>query len=526
MALGEPKLTVPALLTAAARERADTEAVVDGAVRWTYRELAERVRAFSAACLASGVRPGDRVALWAANGHRWIVAALGVISAGGVLVPVNTRYKGAEALWILRRSDARLVLVEDGFLDNDYVAMLREAAEDGAATLPEIVAINDEHDRVCSWDGFLARAADVGDEEVRARAEAVREDDYSDMLFTSGTTGNPKGALTTHAQNLRVFGAWSARTGLRHGDRYLVVNPMFHTFGYKAGVLACLITGATILPQAVFDVTRTLRLVDAERVSVLPGPPTLYSSILDHPQRGEVDLSSLRLAVTGAASVPIALVERVRTELFPTVLTAYGLTESCGVVTTCVVGDDARVIAETSGRAIDGVEVAVVGEDGAALPAGETGEIVVRGYNVMQGYHEDPAATAEAIDADGWLHTGDVGRLDAEGNLTITDRLKDMFVVGGFNAYPAEIEQVLARHAAVAEAAVVGIPHERLGEVGRAHVVVRPDADPTEEDVLAHCRRNLANFKVPREVVFVDALPRNASGKVLKTVLRAGADSS
>lgn len=339
------------------------------------------------------------------------------------------------------------------------------------------------------------------------------------MFFTSGTTGRPKGALTAHGQNIRAFDAWSERAGLRHGDRYLIVNPLFHTFGYKAGVLACLGRAATMVLQPVFDVRETLRLVSEEKVTVLPGPPAIYTSILDHPDRHAYDTSSLRLAVTGASVVPVALVERMREELKLTVLTAYGLTESCGMVSMCTADDDARTVARTSGRAVDGVDLCVVDAAGNPLGAGENGEIVVGGYNVMRGYFEDPAATAEAIDAQGRLHTGDVGCLDADGNLTVTGRLKDMFLVGGFNVYPAEIEQLLARHGQISEAAVVGIPDPRLGEVGRAYVTARPGERPDPAEVIAFCRERLANFKVPREVVVLDRFPRNAMGKVLKTAL-------
>lgn len=509
--------TIPALLIETAAAHGDAEAVVDSEVRWTYDELHAQVRKVVAALVETGVRPGERVALWGRNGHRWIAAALGVLSAGAVLVPVNTRYKGAEAHSLLQRSGTRLLLVDDGFLGNDYSGMLRAAA--GTAELPEMVAMS-EGTELPSWQSFLDRGVRTPEAQVTERFRAVRPDDPSDMLFTSGTTGQPKGALTEHAQNIRAYDAWGRRTGLRTGDRYLIVNPMFHSFGYKAGVLACLVRGATMLPEAVLDVPRVLRRVSEEHVTVLPGPPALYTSMLDHPERGDADFSSLRLAVTGASTVPIALVERLRAEMFPTVLTAYGLTESCGVVTTCVHSDEDRVVAETAGSAIEGVEVEISAPDGTRLPAGETGEVLVRGYNVMRGYYADPESTAAAVGSDGWLHTGDVGRLDERGNLTITDRLKDMFVVGGFNAYPAEIEQVLGGHPGIAESAVVGVPDERLGEVGRAHVVARPGSELTAEQAIAHCRERLANFKVPRQVVLVDELPRNAGGKVLKNKLR------
>ncbi len=511
--------TIPQVPAHAVASYPGREAVVDGDVRWTFAELGERVRTAAGAMAASGVRHGDRVAVWAPNGHRFILAALGAGAAGAVLVPINTRYKGEEARWILAKSGARLLQVATGSLGNDYVAMPPDADPHagGLAGLGEVV---DLHEGSPDWPRFLDRAGTVADADVRDRAAQIRPEDLSDMFFTSGTTGRPKGAMTTHAQNIRVYEAWSAGVGLREGDRYLLVNPMFHTFGYKAGLLACLIQGATLVPQAVFDVGGALATIAAEHITIVPGPPTLYASMLDHPERAGFDLGSLRIAVTGASVVPVPLIERIRAELCPKVVIAYGLTETCGTAT---VGDsdaDAETIATTVGRAIDGTEVKVLGHDGRPAAPGDSGEVLVRGYNVMQGYFDDKAATVAAIDADGWLHTGDVGVLSPDGNLRITDRLKDMFVVGGFNAYPAEIEQTITRHEAVSEAAVVGVPDERLGEVCRAYVIVRPGATVTEEEIISFCGTRLANSKVPRSVRFVEALPRNASGKVLKYELR------
>ena len=360
------------------------------------------------------------------------------------------------------------------------------------------------------WAAFERCGASVRAAVVRERADGVRPDDVSDIMFTSGTTGRSKGAMTSHERSLAVARAWADTGRLTRADRYLVVNPFFHTFGFKAGLLACLVSGATLVPQAVFDAGQAMRLVEAERITVFPGPPTIYATILDHPERGARDLSSLRLAVTGAADVPVALVERMQRELgFETVLTAYGLTEAV-VATMCRPGDAAETVARTSGRSAAGFEVRI----------GEQDEILLRGPNLMLGYLDDLEATKAAIDADGWLHTGDAGRLDAAGYLTITGRIKDMYICGGFNVYPAEVEQVLARLDGVAESAVVGTPDRRLGEVGQAFIVRRPGHALEAADVLAFCRERLANYKVPRRVEFRDALPRNPSGKVLKRALR------
>jgi acyl-CoA synthetase (AMP-forming)/AMP-acid ligase II len=510
--------TIPGLIARAAAEFPGREALVDDGVRWTFGELAEEVYRVAGAMIASGVSPGDRVAVWAPNGRQFVTAALGAVTAGAVLVPVNTRFRGDEAAWIVRKSGARLLLVANDFLGNDYLGMLRDAAPDLDVDV-DVVTLTETGGGV-PWERFRERYMPVPRDSVLKRAADVDETDISDMFFTSGTTGRPKGVLTAHGQNLRVFQAWADGVGLRPKDRYLIINPMFHTFGYKAGVLACLLAGATMVIQQVFDAAEAIKLIGVEKITVMPGPPTLYASILDHPARAGADLSSLRLAVTGAAVVPVALVERVRKEMFPEVIIAYGLTESCGTVTVGSKDADAETISRTVGKPIEGTEVIVAGLDGTPLPNGEPGEVLVRGYNVMRGYFEDAEATAAAIDADGWLHTGDVGSFDSAGNLRITDRLKDMFVVGGFNAYPAEIEQVITRHDDVSEAAVIGVPDERLGEVGRAYVIPRPGSAVTEEEIVAFCRERLANFKVPRSVRVVQALPRNAAGKVLKTQLR------
>ncbi|MGY0492527.1 FadD3 family acyl-CoA ligase [Streptomyces sp. WG-D5] len=513
--------TVPELVRDAAERHGGREAVVEGRTRISYAELGERVERAAAACVAAGVTAGDRVALWAPNTLDWIVSALGAVSAGAVLVPLNTRFKGAEAADILDRSRARLLFVTGTFLGTSYVASLRRAQDAGAELphLERVVVFGDtapDAPGYSTWKDFLAGGDKVTGEQVRARSAGIAPSDPSDIIFTSGTTGRPKGAVITHAQTLRGYEIWSDLAGLREGDRYLIVNPFFHTFGYKAGVIACLMRGATMVPQPVFNVDTVLANIASERISVLPGPPTLHQSLLDHPARDTHDLSALRLVVTGAAVVPLQLVERLRGELgVDTVLTAYGLSEASGIVTMCRRGDPAELIAQTSGRAIPGTEVRVESSG-----PGEPGEVLVRGFNVMREYFEDPAATAETVTEDGWLRTGDVGVMDEQGYLRITDRIKDMFIVGGFNAYPAEIEQLLGLHPEVADVAVVGVPDGRLGEVGMAYVVRRRGATVTADDLIAWSRREMANYKVPRQVAFVGELPRNASGKVVKGELR------
>lgn len=513
--------TTPILLRSAVERFGDAEALVDGDVRLSWKDLGRQVEAAARAFIAAGVEHGDRVAIWAPNVWEWPVALLGLQSVGAVLVPLNTRYKGDEAAYILDASGARLLVTVDGFLDNDYVTMQRGSGTDLPALERIVVFRGGSSEGTLSWDDFLAAGDAVVPDAVDARIAALGPGDVSDMLFTSGTTGAPKGVLAAHGQALRAVQAWCRGVGLQADDRYLIVNPFFHSFGYKAGILACFITGATMVPLAVFDVPAIMELIAAERITMLPGAPTIYQSILNDPQRAERDLSTLRLAVTGAAAIPVELVRRMRADLgFETVVTAYGLTEANGFATMCRHDDDAETIATTSGRAMPDIEVRVVDDDGHDVPRGEPGEIVVRGYNVMFGYFNAPDQTAETIDAGGWLHTGDIGVMDDRGYVKITDRKKDMYIVGGFNAYPAEIENLLSNHPAVGQAAVIGVPHERLGEVGVAYVILRTGEAVTSEKLIAWARENMANFKVPAEVHIVDSLPTNPAGKVLKYELR------
>lgn len=513
--------SVPAMAAAAAAEHSDRVAIAAGGVRRTYPELLAAARRFGAALVASGLAPGERVAVWAPNSVEWVVAALGTLESGGVLVPVNTRFKGAEAADVLARSGARVLVTVAGFLGTDYVAMLRDAAR-ALPDLRTVVVTTDEPapEGTQSWEEFLGGATDAALDEVARRGAALGPDDPCDVLFTSGTTGTPKGVVQTHGRTLCVATDWVAMTGLSAGDRYLMVNPYFHMFGLKAGVLASVAAGATMLPVAVFDAERVLHRVAATRVTVLPGPPTLYQSLLDHPGRDAHDLSSLRVAVTGAADIPVELVRRVREELpFSLVVTGYGLTEA-GTAAATSPDDDAETVATTVGRARPGFEVRVVDAAGDDVGPGEPGEILLRGGSVLSHYLDDPEATAQAFTGDGWLRTGDLGTLDGAGRLRIVGRSKDMLIVGGFNVYPAEVENHLLEHPDVGQVAVVGVPDARMGEVGVAFVVPAAGAAASGESIVAWSRTRMANYKVPRRVAIVAELPTTASGKVEKAVLR------
>lgn len=542
----EQPQTIPALVAYAAEHFTDREALVDGPVRLSFAELAEQVRRTSAALIASGVKHGDKVAIWAPNTARWVIAALAATSVGAAMVPLNSRYRGIEAHQILSRAEARVLFVAEGFLDTSYTRLLVEGAAQlgytdeahvvpGLPKLKTLVSLPAGESGapvgtavlpLSGWDDFLAAGLGADPALVAERAAQVTAQDIADVIFTSGTTGRSKGVISAHRQSLGVSYAWADHAQITEEDRYLVVSPFSHTFGYKVGILVCLATGAAIYPMATFDLDATVRLLREEKISVIPGAPTIHQSILDHPNFPAAEETNWRLAVLGSAMVPDRLLERLRTEArVQQLTTAYGLSEAV-VVTMCRPGDSAHTVTSTAGRPTAGFEVRVVDTAGRNVPAGTAGEVLVRGENVMLGYLDDPEATAKAIDADGWLHTGDMGKLNEDGYLSIVDRIKDMFTVGGFNVYPAEVENTIGSLDGVSACAVLPQPDDRMGEVAHAVVEVLPGSQLTEQDVITHCRKWLANYKVPRSVEITAQLPRNAAGKILKRSIRPLAPAS
>ncbi|MEY3147384.1 MAG: hypothetical protein RL688_603, partial [Actinomycetota bacterium] len=375
----------------------DREALVDGDRRWSFSEVVKAVEGAARSFIALGLQHGDRLAIWAPNSAEWIFSALGAQIVGGVLVPINTRFKGSEAAYVLNHSGAKFLLCDNKFLGQNYAQELRDS-HIALPSLEHIIDFSGNTDTQCTpWQDFLVQGNSVPLMAVHEREQKIMPSDLCDIIFTSGTTGKPKGVMSRHDQTIRVFTEWSSIVGLSESDRYLIVNPFFHTFGYKAGFLACLLSGATMIPVPMFDVPTVLKIVNQEKITALPGPPTLYLSILNHPERNNFDLSSLRLAVTGSAAVPVEMIRRMRQELtFTVILTAYGLTESTGTITMCRADDDPLTISTTSGRAISDVEVRVVDQNNAEVSRGTAGEIICRGYNVMPGYFENPEATAQA----------------------------------------------------------------------------------------------------------------------------------
>ncbi len=464
--------------------------------------MAER----AAGLVAAGLPAGGRVALWGPNSADWAVANLAVLAAGATVVPVNTRATESEVAAVLERAGVTLVLAAPEFLGRRY-------ADEARALGATVVELGSEP----------ASPDAAAHEHVARRSAALTEDSVSHVQFTSGTTGLPKGVMLRHGAMVATTRAWLSVVGLRAGDAFPVVSPCSHIAGHKTGLLSCLVAGATARPLATFDAELLVRLVDTEGATFLQAAPTVFHDVVEFVRARGRGIPALRTAVTGAAVIPPQLVRDLHDIAgIGTVLAGYGLTETTGVVAITAPGDPVDAVVTTCGRPVPGVELRLVDADGRDVDPGTRGEVVVRGPSVMAGYLDDPEATAEVL-RDGWLHTGDVGELDAAGRLRIVDRLKDMVVVGGFNVFPAEVEHVLLEHPAVAQAAAVGEPDARLGEVVVAHVVVRgPGEAPADEEALvAFCRERLAGYKVPRRVVVHDELPRNPSGKVVKAELRA-----
>ncbi|MBV9841034.1 MAG: AMP-binding protein [Sphingomonadaceae bacterium] len=500
-------------------------AIRDAGIDLTYRELEAASREVGAALIALGMRHGDRIAIWGVNSADWVVAALGIQAAGCVLIPIGTRLRGREAADILIASQARFVFCDRGFGGFSFVDAL---ATQALPAVEHIVVFREAGgsiaDRILTLPALRAWPERADEAALDARIAAGSGADLADIIFTSGTTGRPKGVLMTHRQSIIACDVQSAEINkFVPDDVFAVTYPFAHNAGYRAGWQVSLFYGVRIIPVSSFDAGELLRMIEREGVTVLPTAPPIARGLLDHPDRAETDLSSLRLMSTGGTTIPVRLVEEMRTHLGPNTIvqTGYGLTEAAGSVTTTGFDDGPEIVAKTVGHVLSNLEMRIVGPDHAELSIGETGEIAVRGPQVTPGYLDNPEATARAFTEDGFLLTGDAGWIDEAGNLHITDRIKDMYLVGGFNCYPAEIERMMGLMPGIAAVAVIGVDDDRLGQVGRAFVVTAEDASLTENDVISWCRAEMANYKVPRSVRFVEALPLNATGKVAKVELRA-----
>jgi fatty-acyl-CoA synthase len=481
--------------------------------RTTYAGLWQQVDLAARAFLARGVQKGDRVGIWAPNRSEWVVTQLATARVGAILVTINPAYKTTELRHALHKAGVSVLVLARGFRRADYVAMLEEVRPEGLQT----IVLEDD------WDAFLATGRQVADAELAEREATLSFDDAINVQYTSGTTGLPKGATLTHHNILN--NAYLTGRALRYTerDRACVPVPLYHTFGMVLGTLACISHGVClVLPGESFEPAAVLETVAAERCTALYGVPTMFLAVLAEPEFERHDLGSLRTGMMGGAPCPVELMNQVRSRMHMEGVTIIcGMTETSPVSTQTALDDPLDKRVATVGRVHPHVEIKVVDpRTGAIVPRGTPGEQCTRGYSVMLGYWDDPEATTRAIDADGWMHTGDLAVLDDDGYLAIVGRIKDMIIRGGENIYPREIEEFLHALPDVAEAAVVGVPSERYGEEVMAWVKPRAGAKLTAEDLAAACRGRIATFKVPRHWKLVVAFPMTVTGKIQKFQMR------
>lgn len=536
--------TIGQWLDETAERFADREALVypELGLRLTYRQFRERVREAAKGLLRLGIEKGEHIAVWAPNVPEWVILQFASATIGAVLVTVNTNYRTSELGYLLEQSDSVALFLTNGFKRSDYVAMLEELCPELAADaqppegvaggavrcrrLPKLrhVVLLDEPRRpgYLHWSDVVALGADVSDAELEARAAQLSPDDVINMQYTSGTTGFPKGVMLTHVNIVNNGRLVVAQMRLTHEDRLCIPVPFFHCFGCVMGTLGCVSVGATMVPLITFDAQKVLEAVEKERCTALYGVPTMFIAELAHPDFDRYDLSSLRTGIMAGSPCPIEVMRQVVERMGCREITiAYGQTESSPVITQTSVDDPLERRVTTVGRPLPHTEVKIVDpQTGQTLPPGVPGELCTRGYHVMKGYYKMPEQTAQAIDAEGWLHTGDIAVMDEEGYVNITGRLKDMIIRGGENIYPREIEEFLYTNPKILDVQVVGVPDLTYGEQVMAFIRLKPGETMTEDEVRAYCEGKIAHYKIPKYIKFVDEYPMTASGKVQKYKLR------
>jgi fatty-acyl-CoA synthase len=535
----EPALrdqTIPAMLAETVAPRAGAEAVVfaDRGLRLTWGEFADAVDRLATGLLDLGVAKGDRVGIWAPNRPEWLITQFATARIGAVLVNVNPAYRVGELEFALRKVGVGTLITADVFKTSDYLGMILELAPElgtcapgalRAARLPDLRAVvrmgAGTSPGMLTFDHLAATPADP--ERLAAATAALHPDDPINIQFTSGTTGLPKGATLTHRNIVNNAAFVTATMRFTDTDRLCIPVPLYHCFGMVMGTLGCVAQGAAmVFPGEGFDPLATLRAVTQERCNALYGVPTMFAAMLDHADFGSFDLSTLRTGIMAGSPCPIEIMRRVVAQMHMDQVTiAYGMTETSPVSFQSHVDDPLEARVTTVGRIHPHLEVKLVDKAGATVPVGAIGELCTRGYSVMQGYWGDAEKTAEVLDADGWMHTGDLATLDADGYCNIVGRVKDMLIRGGENVYPREIEEYLFRHPAVQIAQVFGIPDAKYGEEVCAWVVLKPGATATEEDIRDFCRGQMAHYKVPRHVRIRADLPMTVTGKAQKYLMRA-----
>ncbi|HCP32183.1 TPA: AMP-binding protein [Candidatus Acetothermia bacterium] len=517
--------TLSQVLSETTRAFPRRNAIIDQGYKISYQELNERVNQLARGLIELGVQKGEKVGLWMPNVPKWVIAYFAIARIGAVVVPMNTRYKSHEVHYILQNSEATTLFMADTFVGIDYRKMIGEVREN-LPGLKHIIISGEKGSDIHTFDEVVALGTShLEDKKIDKREAICNPRDNVFILYTSGTTGNPKGAMLSHhniAENARQV------TQVLHTsekDIFLLAVPFFHCFGCVMGIMGAITWGASLVPMSVFKAKEALELIEEEEVSILYGVPTMFVLELEEYRKGkddgsQYDVSSLRTGIMAGAPCPVEVMRGTMEELGCNVSIAYGLTEASPVITMTRFDDSLERRVETVGKALPGIEVKITDDDRWSLPPGEMGELTCRGYNVMLGYYKMPGKTAEVIDEEGWLYSGDLATVDEEGYVKIVGRKKDMLITGGFNVYPAEIEEYLFTHPKVQNVSVVGVPDEVMGEVAIAHIIPRKGMAINPQEIVDYCMGKIANFKVPRYVEIVDEFPMTQSGKIQKFHLR------
>ncbi|THB78864.1 MAG: AMP-binding protein [Desulfobacteraceae bacterium] len=527
------ELTLGQILDRTVEKFPDNEAIVyvDRDFRLTYREFSDLVDEMAKGLMALGIQKGEKVAVWATNIPFWVTLQFATAKIGAILLTVNTNYKSAELEYLLIQSETENLFLIDGFQDTDYVTTvydlipelkIQERGKLSSVTFPKLKRVGflgqEKHRGMYSIPEIRALSVMTSDEDYLERQRTLAPHDVVNMQYTSGTTGFPKGVMLTH-YNIGNNGYFiGANQKFTKDDRLCLPVPLFHCFGCVLGVLAAVNHGTCMVILEGFDPLLAMASVEQEKCTALYGVPTMFIAILDHPMSAKFDFSSLRTGIMAGSNCPVHVMEQVIDKMNMTDITiCYGLTEASPVMTYTRIGDDIRLRVETVGRALPHIEVKVIDTDtGETLPAGSQGEVCCRGYSVMKGYYNNPEATSEAIDKEGWLHSGDLGIMDEQGNLSITGRYKDMIIRGGENIYPKEIEEFLYRMDEIRDVQVAAVPSKKYGEEVGAFIILKENADIQESDVSDFCRGKISRFKIPKYVHFLAEYPMTASGKIQK----------
>jgi len=531
------EVTIGGLLDQMAARFPDNDALVyvDRGLRYSYHEFNQVCRTVAKGLLKLGVKKGDHVSIWATNVPEWVILQFATAKIGAVLVTINTSYRSAELEYILKQSDSGSLFLVKGFKDTDYMETLYEVAPEVRDSVPgslnceklpfleRVVYIGDETpDGTIHFSALYELAKEISDEELAEVERSLDIHDVINMQYTSGTTGFPKGVMLTH-YNLVNNGYYIGECmKFTEKDRLCIPVPFFHCFGSVLAVMASVTHGTAMVPIVTFNPLQVLQAISQERCTAVHGVPTMFIAELEHPDFDTFDLTSLRTGIMAGSVCPIEVMKRAVNDMHMTEITSvYGQTESSPGITQTRTEDSIELRVATVGRALPGAEVKIVDiETGATLPPGKQGELCGRGYMVMKGYYKMPEETAKVIDADGWLHTGDLAVMDENGYCKITGRIKNMIIRGGENIYPKEIEEFLYTHPKVSDVQVYGVPDRKFGEQVMAAIVLKKGVEMTEDEVKDFCRGKIANYKIPKYVKFVDSYPMTASGKIQKFKLR------